>query len=140
MVYYTDNEKISELEQRLKQIKEEESKSPKATVWQRLDDSLSRMTDEQLRYVNTDKESITKKQELNVLFTDWLFERYKSDFVSIPMFEQKAQEYVDSILKASEEFSAKRANMQQENELLRSEVEELRKVKEELEELKRRTL
>lgn len=98
-----------------------------ASVWQRFNDALSRMSPEQLQYIDKDEESIRMKTDLKALFSEWLFEKYKNDFVMIPEFEQKAQEYVDRLSAAAQEFSARQAGMLKENEELRRRIAELEK-------------
>ena len=100
-----------------------------APVWQRMTDHLLKMTQDQIAFINNDANVIKKKQDLNSTFIEWLFEKYKNEFVSYPVFEKLSQDYVDCVIFSAQEYSNQQASMQKDNAALRKEVEELRKFK-----------
>lgn len=102
-------------------------KQPPA-VWQRLNELVGKMSSDQLAYVQANPKALRKKQELNALFIEWLFERHKDDFVAGDQFEKEAQAYVDSIAAAASEFSEHNKNLAEENEALKAEIERLKRV------------
>lgn len=98
-----------------------------ASVWQRFDEVVGRMSAEQLNYVNTSPSGIKAREELMDVFVNWLFEVHKNEFVAIPQFKQLAEGYVDAIASTAQEYLDKQREVLAENERLRAEIEELKK-------------
>ena len=69
----------------------------RAAVWQRFDELVNRMSNDQQAFVNGDEKALAKRQQLMTTFNDWLFERFKDEFVQIPAFAALAGEYVDVV-------------------------------------------
>lgn len=130
-------DELSELKTKLDQLKSQmtsdvqaqadQSKPQLSEVWIKLNDVVSHLSPEQVAYINSNKELVHKKTELNGVFNEWLFEKYKNEFTKIPQFEAIAREYVTSVEKASQEYIESAKNMMTENEQLRSELDELRR-------------
>lgn len=120
---------MTELAQKISQIQQQVANN--ASVWQRLQDSLSRMSNEQIAFIDKDPDCVAKKTSMNSVFIEWLFEKYKNDFVQVSQFNSLANEYVDCIITKADDFSKRQANLVQDNENLRKELEELRKFKQE---------
>lgn len=130
-------DELSELKTKLDQLKSQmtsdvqaqadQSKPQLSEVWIKLNDVVSHLSPEQIAYINSNKELVHKKTELNGVFNEWLFEKYKNEFTKIPQFEAIAREYVISVEKASQEYIESAKNMMTENEQLRSELDELRR-------------
>lgn len=130
-------DELSELKTKLDQLKSQmtsdvqaqadQSKPQLSEVWIKLNDVVSHLSPEQIAYINSNKELVHKKTELNGVFNEWLFEKYKNEFTKIPQFEAIAREYVVSVEKASQEYIESTKNMMTENEQLRSELDELRR-------------
>lgn len=99
----------------------------KASVWQRFDEVVGRMSPEQINYVNTNPESVKARENLMDMFVNWLFEVHKNEFVAIPQFKELADGYVDTIVSTSQEYLNKQREVLLENERLRAEIEELKK-------------
>lgn len=106
-----------------------ELQQKQAPVWQRMTDHLLKMSQEQIAFINQDANVLKKKQDLNATFIEWLFEKYKNEFVSLPVFEKLSQDYVDSVIVSSQEYAKQQATLRQSNDALLKEVEELRKFK-----------
>ena len=120
---------MTELAQKISQIQQQVVNN--ASVWQRLQDNLSRMSNEQIAFIDKDPDCVAKKTSMNSVFIEWLFEKYKNDFVQVSQFNSIANEYVDCIITKADDFSKRQANLVQDNENLRKELEELRKFKQE---------
>ena len=130
-------DELSELKTKLDQLKSQmtsdvqaqadQSKPQLSEVWIKLNDVVSHLSPEQIAYINSNKELVHKNTELNGVFNEWLFEKYKNEFTKIPQFEAIAREYVISVEKASQEYIESAKNMMTENEQLRSELDELRR-------------
>ena len=98
-----------------------------ASVWQRFDEVVGRMSPEQLSYVNTSPKGIEAREKLMDVFVNWLFEVHKNEFVAIPQFKEIANGYVDTIVSTAQEYLDKQKDILLENERLRAEIEELKK-------------
>lgn len=122
------NDLISEYKQKLEAIKVAEGAQAVAGVWQKLNDLIGHMSAEQLAYVQANPAAVKKKQELNALFLEWLFERHKNEFVQAEPFNSEARAYVDVIESAASEFSEHNKNLAEENEALKAEIERLKRV------------
>jgi cell division septum initiation protein DivIVA len=129
-------DELSELRTKLDQLKSQmsgdsvqgvQSAQKVSEVWVKLNDVVSHLSPEQIAYINSNKELISKKAELNGVFNEWLFEKYKNEFTQIPQFEAIAREYVGFVEKASHEYIESAKTVMTENEQLRSELEELKK-------------
>lgn len=95
-------------------------------IWKRFNDLTSRMSDDQQAFVNNSEKAVEKRQELMQTFNNWLFERFKNDFVKIPAFASLAEEYVNTIADVAQEFGQKTAGLAKENEELRRQIAELK--------------
>lgn len=130
-------EELSALKTKLEELKEQISSDEQekvsnqqkriSEVWVKLNDVVSHLSPEQIAYVNSNKELINKKAELNGVFNEWLFEKYKNEFTQIPQFEAIAREYVNCVEKTSHEYIESAQTIMTENEQLRSELEALKK-------------
>ena len=128
---------LGDLKAKLAQLKEQISseetahQDPKASetseVWIKLNDIVTHLSPEQIAYINSNKELINKKAELNAVFNEWLFEKYKNEFTKIPQFEAIARDYVNCVEQTSRACIQSAQNIMKENEQLRSELEELKK-------------
>lgn len=122
---------ISNLEQRINALKAKENQTQKEhPVWERFNDLLGKMSDDQKSYVAADKEVIERRQKMMGMFNEWLFEKNKNEFAAIPAFTDVAQEYVEAVASTAHEYGQKAANLQQENEELKRKLAELQQIKE----------
>lgn len=117
---------LAEFTNKLEQISHNSVATKQADVWNRFDTVISKFSQEQMAYVNNSQKAIKKWKDLKEIFSDWLFAKYKNEFVSIPEFEKLAQEYVDTVVSTSQEYIENTKNLQKENEQLKKELEELR--------------
>lgn len=84
------------------------------------------MSDGQRAYVGTNEYVVKKRKDMMSVFNDWMFERFKNDFVAVPEFDKLAQEYVGAVASTAQEYAEKAAGLQQENERLKAEIEKLK--------------
>ena len=117
---------IEEFRQKLHQIENQGSVPVRAPVWQRFDDLVNKMSNDQQAFVNSSEKALAKRQELMQTFNDWMFERFKDEFVQIPMFAGLAEEYVNVVAETAQEFGQHAAGLEKENEELRWQLDELR--------------
>lgn len=117
---------IEEFKQKLHQIESQGSAPVRAAVWQRFDDLVNKMSNDQQAFVNSNEKALAKRQQMMTTFNDWLFERFKDEFVQIPMFAALADEYVNVVAETAQEFGRRAVGLEQENEDLRRQLAELR--------------
>lgn len=98
----------------------------RAAVWQRFDELVNKMSNDQQAFVNSNEKALAKRQQMMTTFNDWLFERFKDEFVQIPMFAALADEYVNVVAETAQEFGRRAVGLEQENEDLRRQLAELR--------------
>ena len=121
-----DNSIIEQYKRKLEMVKAGNI-SPAAPVWQLFNDIFAKMSPEQAAYVQANSKAVQAKKDLNKLFIEYMFERYKNDFAADPRFEQEARRYVDCIESAAAEFSERNKNLAEENEALKAEIERLKR-------------
>lgn len=117
---------IEEFKQKLHQIESQGSAPMRAPVWQRFDELVNKMSNDQQAFVNGNEKALAKRQQMMATFNDWLFERFKDEFVQIPVFAALAEEYVDVVANTAQEFGRHAAGLEKENEELRRQLAELR--------------
>lgn len=117
---------IEQLERKIKELNSGAQKTPQSEVWRRFNDLIARMSDDQRAYVGTNENVIKKRKDMMNVFNDWMFERFKDDFVAVPEFDKLAQEYVGAVASTSQEYAQKAAGLQEENERLKAEIEKLK--------------
>lgn len=95
---------IDTLEQKLKTL-EEKPLADKTGYWQRLSEHCSKMSADQLKYVNSNKEVSDTKNKMMEAFNLFLFEKYKEEFAQIETMKPLCDGYITAILKACDEYS-----------------------------------
>lgn len=119
------NFNIRELEKRLEELNLGSQKET-SEVWKRFDDLINKMSEDQKAYVGQNDKVINKRKEMIQTFNDWLFEKYKGEFVEIPAFAAIAQEYVEATASTAQDYGARANRLEQENEDLRRQLNALR--------------
>ena len=117
---------IADLERRIS-IYKEGTPTEIQPVWKRFNDLIQQMSDDQKAYVSNHELVIGERQKMMQTFNDWMFEKYKNEFVTIPSFDSLAQGYVEAVASTAHEFGAKSAALRQENEELRRELDALKR-------------
>lgn len=129
-----DRSIVETYKSKLEDFKTATSAQPQ-TVWDRLNKVLSSLTPEQTAYMESSEDIMMKKQKLLEHFNAWLFEKYKTDFVSIPAFSKEAEDYVSSLEASVSEFAEHNKKILQdyhiklkENEELKAELKRLKEI------------
>lgn len=110
------------LEQKLKQL---ETPANNTSYWQKLSDTCSKMSADQLNYVSNNEEVIATKSKMMEAFNLYLFERFKEEFASAEMFTKYCDEYVDKITDIASNYSESIAKTLDENEKLKAKIAKL---------------
>lgn len=118
--------RITELERKINELRAGQKISAQAQVWDKFDSIVNSLSDTQKTYVANDKNVLEARRKMMTVFDDWLFERFKNDFVSVPQFEALAESYVSVVLSVAQDSAEKAKSLEQENRELREEVEKLR--------------
>lgn len=117
---------IELLEHKLKNL-EEQSSTNKTDYWQKLSDVCSKLSADQLNYINNSEKVIDKKNKMMEAFNLFLFEKYKNDFVEIEAFKNLCDDYVDTIQDVIKDYSKQVENTIEENKKLKQKLAELEK-------------
>ncbi|MGN0913039.1 MAG: hypothetical protein ACI4OE_07075 [Alphaproteobacteria bacterium] len=116
---------LEEAKQRLQQL-ENGAETQKQPIWQRFDDLVGKMSNDQRAFVDQNAVACAKRQEVMETFANWMFECYKNEFVKVPVFAKLVEGYVDAVAEAAQEFGKKTAGLAKENEELRRQLAELK--------------
>ena len=98
------------------------------SVWSRLKDSTEGMDVAQVTYVMTQESVKEVYKEMMKSFTSYLFEKYKDDFATVPTFQPVVERYIDTVLKAAQNYGQYAQSLEEENKKLKHELEKLRNV------------
>ena len=94
--------------------------------WSRLKDSAGNMDVAQITYVMSQESVKEVYREMMKSFTSFLFEQFKEDFASVPAYQPIVERYVDTVIKAAENFGQHARCLEEENNRLKQELEKLR--------------
>lgn len=101
---------------------------PGTDLWSRLKDSAGSMDVAQVTYVMSQESVKEVYKEMMKSFTSFLFEQYKNDFASVPAYQPIVEKYVDTVLKAAQNYGQHAQYLEEENKKLKQELERLRNV------------
>ena len=127
MFSFNDNKvgsNIEQIEQKLK-VLEANATTNKTSYWQRLIANCEKMSADQLKFIDTNKNVIEAKAKMMNAFNLYLFERFKEDFASVETLQPICNEYIETILKTSDEYADVLANTLKENEILKQKLLEM---------------
>lgn len=120
---------IELLEQKLKHF-EEQSSINETGYWQNLSEMCSKLSSDQLNYINNNENVIDKKNKMMEAFNLFLFEKFKKDFAEIPNCQKLCDDYIDTIQDTIANYNEQIANTIEENKELKTKIAELeRKIK-----------
>ena len=94
--------------------------------WSRLKDNTGNMDVAQVTYVMSQESVKEVYREMMKSFTSFLFEQFKNDFASVPVYQPVIERYVDTVLKAAQDFGQHTHRLEEENNRLKQELEKLR--------------
>lgn len=118
--------RITELERKINELRAGQKNPTQEKVWDKFDSIVNSLSETQKNYVANDKNVLEARRKMMTVFDDWLFERFKNDFVSVPQFNALAESYVGVVFNVAQESAEKAKSLEQENRELREELEKLR--------------
>lgn len=95
------------------------------SYWQKLTDYCNKMSADQQSFVNNSKEVQESRAKMMEAFNLYLFERYKDEFIQLDDFRGLCDEYVESVIATSKDYSVQIAKTVDENESLKTRIAEL---------------
>lgn len=99
---------------------------PQQNYWSLLKDTAGSMDIAQVTYVMSQEPVKESYKELMESFNNYLFERFKEDFASVPAFQPTIEKYIDTITKTAQSYGKHAMDLEEENKKLKQELEELR--------------
>lgn len=96
-------------------------------LWQMLIDRTKGMSSEEWATVLADEKVAKAQTEMfNAFMTQFLFEKYKEEFSSLPAFEPLCTNYVNEVLSTRQGLYANNKSLIEENQRLKEELAKLR--------------
>lgn len=95
------------------------------SYWQKLTDYCGRMSADQQNFVNNNQQVQEARAKMMEAFNLYLFERLKDEFVQLDSFRKLCDDYVDTVIATSKEYSEKVAQAVDENTSLKARIAEL---------------
>ena len=96
-------------------------------LWQILIDRTKGMSSEEWATVLADEKVAKAQTEMfNAFMTQFLFEKYKEEFSSLPAFEPLCTNYVNEVLSTRQGLYANNKSLVEENQRLKEELAKLR--------------
>ena len=99
---------------------------PKEPYWKKLQDNCNRMSAEQIQWTMAQEPVKRAYATMQQAFTNFLFEKYKDEFASIPSFQSFADAYVEAVLQTSVKYVDRTTQLEEELKQTRKELEELK--------------
>lgn len=99
-----------------------------SSYWNHLQESVGKMSADQIQWTMSQPEVTEAYNTMQQAFTNFLFEKYKEDFASIPSYKSFADSYVDSILKTAVRYVDRTTQLEKELAETRRQLEELKNV------------
>ena len=96
-----------------------------AEQWKRLQDATTSIDMSQSNWIMSQETVKSAYGDLMQAFQHYLFERFKDDFASLPLYQDIISKYVDSVLAAAQGFAKRTEQLERENEELKRKLEEL---------------
>lgn len=95
------------------------------SYWQKLTDYCSKMSADQQSFVNNSQKVQDSRAAMMEAFMLFLFERHKDEFIQLDNFRGLCDDYVNSVIDTSKEYSAQVARTADENKSLKARIAEL---------------
>ena len=105
----------------------EKLKDIKPDYWRYLQESVGKMSADQISWTMAQPQVRQAYDKMQEAFTNYLFEKFKDDFVIIPSYRPFADSYIQTILDTSVNYVDKTTRREREQEETRKELEELKK-------------
>lgn len=97
--------------------------------WKRLQDATVSIDMSQSNWIMSQESVKAAHGDLMQAFQHYLFERFKDEFASLPLYQDIVSKYVDSVLTAAQGFAKRTEQLERENEELKRKLEELSNVR-----------
>lgn len=114
---------IEYLERKLQQLGE--SQANNTGYWLKLSEHCSKLSSDQLKYVNSCDKVKKAKSKMMDAFNLYLFEKFKDEFAKLPNMQTICDDYIESIINATDDYSNNVQNALLENEKLKQRIAEL---------------
>lgn len=95
------------------------------SLWQKLADYCSKMSADQQNFVEKNQRVLKSRTRMMEAFSLYLFERYKDEFIQLDNFRGLCDDYINSVIDTSKEYSAQVARTADENASLKARIAEL---------------
>lgn len=95
------------------------------SYWQKLTDYCSKMSADQQSFVNNSQKVQDSRAMMMEAFMLFLFERHKDEFIQLDNFRGLCDDYINSVIDTSKEYSAQVARTADENKSLKARIAEL---------------
>ena len=117
---------IEYLERRLQELGE--SQASNASYWLKLSEHCAKLSSDQLKFVtNCDKVKKAKSKMMEA-FNLYLFEKFKDEFAKLQNVQSLCDDYIESIITATDDYSNNVQNALLENEQLKQRIAELERL------------
>lgn len=93
--------------------------------WQKLADYCSKMSADQQSFVEKNPKVQVTRAKMMDAFLLYLFERHKDEFIQLDGFRQLCDDYIDTVINTSNDYSAQITQAISENDSLKNRVAEL---------------
>lgn len=123
-----NDERVGEIEyykQQLATLGQNNVLVKQESYWQKLTDYCSKMSADQQSFVNNSQKVQDSRTMMMEAFMLFLFERHKDEFIQLDNFRGLCDDYVNSVIDTSKEYSAQVAKTANENKSLKARIAEL---------------
>lgn len=120
--------RVGEIEfykQQLAMVGQNKAPAVQDVYWQKLTDYCSKMSADQQNFVNNSTEVRDSRAKMMEAFNLYLFERHKDEFIQLDDFRELCDNYINSVIDTSKEYSAQVARTADENVSLKARIAEL---------------
>ena len=120
--------RVGEIEfykQQLAMVGQNKAPANQDVYWQKLTDYCNKMSADQQNFVNNSKKVQDSRAVMMEAFLLYLFERHKDEFIQLDNFRELCDDYINSVIDTSKEYSVQVARTVDENETLKARIAEL---------------
>jgi hypothetical protein len=97
---------------------------PIINYWDRLKDSAGSMDVAQVTYVMSQDSVKEAYRVMMESFNNFLFEKFKEDFSTIPAYQPCVETYVDTVIQTAQSYGKHTQELEEENKRLKQQLEE----------------
>ena len=122
-MYDNKSGEIEQLKRRL--LESEGMQTKKSSYWQRLSDHCSKMSPDQLSYIDSNQKVSIARNQMFEAFIMYLFDKHKDSFAENESCLPLCDAYVEAVLTAGQEYTIEVVDAMNENALLKAKLKEL---------------